>query len=166
VRDALPAAQRRSRLSETIVIGVGNRWRGDDGAGLAVADRLREGPGLPGVRVVDHEGEPLTLLDAWSPASTAIVIDAMRSGAPPGRVHRLVPLTDDLPVDGWGRSTHAFGVVEAIELARVLDRLPARLEVYGIQGARFTAGAGLTPPVAHAVDAVTAELRRRLGALG
>src|SRR5215207_5591238 len=56
---------------------------------------------------------------------------------------------------GAARSTHAFGVADAIELARTLGRLPARLEIYTIEGADFTAGAGLSPPVAAAVNALT-----------
>jgi hydrogenase maturation protease len=55
-------------------------------------------------------------------------------------------------------STHALGVAEAIELARALGRLPARLEVYAIEGARFTAGAGLSPAVEQAVGKLAASL--------
>lgn len=44
-----------------------------------------------------------------------------------------------------------MGIPEAIELARVLDELPPRLIVYGIEGAEFEAGAGLSSAVAAAV---------------
>ena len=63
----------------------------------------------------------------------------------------------------YKRQTHAFGLAETIELARALDRLPARLLVYGIEGACFEAGDELSPPVRAAVDAVREELRERLG---
>ena len=49
-------------------------------------------------------------------------------------------------------STHAFGVADAVELARALDRLPERLDVYAIEGASFAAGAPLSPAVAAAID--------------
>jgi hydrogenase maturation protease len=55
-------------------------------------------------------------------------------------------------------STHAFGVPDAIELARVLDRLPARLEVYAIEGASFAAGDRLSPAVDQAVEQLAAAL--------
>jgi len=46
------------------VIGVGNPWRGDDAAGLAVA-RLLRGTVSPEVEVLEREGEPTGLVDAW-----------------------------------------------------------------------------------------------------
>ena len=49
-------------------------------------------------------------------------------------------------------STHAFGVADAVELARALGRLPGRLDVYAIEGASFTAGDSLSPEVERAVD--------------
>ena len=63
-----------------------------------------------------------------------------------------------LPARGMRSSTHAFGVPEAIELARSLGRLPARVTVIAIEGADFSPGDGLSPRVAAAVTAVAEEL--------
>jgi hydrogenase maturation protease len=143
----------------TLVIGVGNRFRSDDAAGLEVAERLAAGldPGSA-TRVIPHEGEPIDLLDVWTGAARAVLVDAVRSGAPAGTVHRLDPIAERLPAALFATSTHALGVAEAIELGRALGRLPAALRVYGIEGASFAAGLGLSAPVAAAVDAVVAEL--------
>jgi hydrogenase maturation protease len=131
-----------------LVIGVGSAARGDDAAGLLVARRL-------GGR--EHEGDPLALLDAWEDAATAVVIDAVSSGAAPGTVHRFEAGDAALPARlRSSTSTHAVGLAEAIELARALDRLPPRLIVYGIEGERFTTGADLSPAVAAAVEVVAA----------
>jgi hydrogenase maturation protease len=62
-------------------------------------------------------------------------------------------------------STHAFGVAEAIELARALGQLPPALVVYGVEGATFEAGAGLSAAVAAAVPQVVAQVRQELLAL-
>jgi hypothetical protein len=43
---------------------------------------------------------------------------------------------------------------EAIELARALGQLPPRLIVYGVEGADFTAGEGLSLDVEKAAQAV------------
>ena len=142
MRDPLPAAADRPRL-----IGVGNAWRRDDGAGPAVAAALGG----------DCTDEPSRLLDLWAGAGHAIVVDASRSGAPPGTVRRFDATTAPLPAQEL-HSTHGFGVAEAIELARVVGRLPARVEVYAIEGTDFRPGTGLTPPVARAVDALVAAL--------
>lgn len=146
-----------------VVVGVGNAYRGDDGAGLAVAGRLR---GLlpEGVEVTECEQEPSRLIDAWREAGAAVVVDAVASGAEPGTLHRFDASAEALPTAVFHASTHAFGVGEAIELSRALGTLPARVLVYGIEGAEFEAGEGLTPPVQAAVertaDTVLEDLRR------
>jgi hydrogenase maturation protease len=145
-----------------VVIGVGNALRGDDAVGLAVAGRLR-GLVPAGVEVLEVEQEPSRLLDAWDEAELALVIDAAQSGAEPGSVHRYDASADRVPARVFRSSTHAFGVGDAVELGRALGRLPARVVVFGIEGAGFAAGSGLSEPVAGKVDdvaeAVLAELR-------
>ena len=143
------------------MIGVGNEWRRDDAAGLVVARRLRDSL-LTGVRVVEHEGEPLDMIEEWSVAGEAIVVDAVKSGAEPGTIHRLDAVSTRLTAELFRGSTHAFSVAEAVELARALERLPDRLLVYGIEGRTSTAGSGLTAEVEAAVRTLVSELRAQL----
>jgi hydrogenase maturation protease len=139
-----------------IVIGVGNAWRGDDGAGLAVARRLRA-LSPDGVEVREVEGDAIALVEAWAGADR-VVVDAAASGAPPGTVRRFDARSGPLPARHLRSSTHAFGVPDAVELARALGRLPGRLDVYAIEGASFTAGDRLSPAVERAVDELAATL--------
>ena len=62
---------------ETLVIGVGNAFRGDDGVGLIVAQKLRALT-LPGVTVLEQSGEGTALLEAWGDAGRVIVIAGCR----------------------------------------------------------------------------------------
>ena len=140
-----------------ILIGVGNGWRGDDGAGLAVARRVRE-LAPDGVEVREVEGDATALVDAWSGAEHVVVVDAAQSGAAPGTVRRFDAGSQPLPVRSLRSSTHAFGVSDAVELARSLGRLPGRLEVYAIEGASFVAGDRLSPSVERAVAELAGEL--------
>jgi hydrogenase maturation protease len=134
-----------------VVIGVGNEFRHDDGAGLAVAARL--GGRVPtGVAVVSCEQESSRLLEAFDGVEGAVVVDAIASGAAPGTLHRFDVGERPLPVRVFRSSTHAFGVGETIELARALGSLPQRLLVYGIEGSDFGAGRGLSTPVQAAVE--------------
>jgi hydrogenase maturation protease len=139
-----------------VVIGIGNAYRSDDGAGLIVAERLRAE--APDLAVVANEQEPLRLIDAWDGADLALVVDAVSSGAASGTIHRFDATKDLPPVTVFHGSTHAIGVWDAIALARTLGRLPRRVLVYGIEGERFSAGNGLTPAVAAAVESLVPEL--------
>lgn len=137
-------------MSKVCVIGIGNAFRRDDGVGLVVARQLRDLT-LPGVTVLEQGGEGLSLMEAWGDADRVIVIDAVSSGSEPGHIHRFEVVDQELPDIFSGRSTHAFGLAEAIELARQLQRLPAQLVVYGIEGNSFEHGVGLSVEVDEAV---------------
>ncbi len=152
-----------------MVIGVGNALRHDDAAGLEVARMVRALVDPARVAVIEHEGEQSALLDIWEGAAAVVLVDAIRSGAPAGTIHRVDASEQPLPAPPWGSSsTHAIGVAEAIELARALGRLPARVVVYGVEGARFDAGDGLSKEVRDAMgalsEAVSQEVRSITGA--
>jgi hydrogenase maturation protease len=153
----IPVAPPRSApLGEApaVVIGVGNEFRRDDGAGPAVIARLRD-LAPPGVRLVVTDGEPARLVEAWTGAALAVVVDAVRAEpSHPGNIHRFVL---DQPRAGArrGASSHGLGLDDAIALAAALDRMPGRLVVHAIEAADLTQGPGLSPPVAAAVDTVT-----------
>ena len=71
-----------------LVIGIGNAYRGDDAAGLAVAEWLRA-TAPPEIEVMRHEGEPVSLLETWDQVPVVYLVDAMASGAEPGSVYRF-----------------------------------------------------------------------------
>ena len=148
-------------MPETMIVGVGNAFRGDDGLGLIVAQRLRELT-LPGVTVLEQSGEGAALVESWRDAGRVIVVDAISSGGEPGRIHRFEATSQPLPALFSGGSTHAFGLVEAVELARQLDRLPPSLVIYGIEGKSFTLGEGLSPEVEAAAEILTERIVQEL----
>jgi hydrogenase maturation protease len=143
-----------------MVIGIGNAWRRDDAAGLAVA-RLLAGM-LPGVDVIEREGEPAALIDAWEGVETLWLVDAVASGSPSGTVHRIDATEQELPAELFRASTHHLGLGEAVELARALGRLPERVIFYGIEGGSFDAGDGLSPEVERAVAQVAEAVREEV----
>ena len=135
-----------------VVIGLGNPLRHDDGVGLLVARQLGA-CAPPGVDVLIHRGGGLSLMDIWEGVPVAVVVDAVSSGAPAGTVHRFDASTQALPEHLRATcSTHDFGLNEAIELARALDRLPNRFIVIGVEGADFAPGSCLSPAVEDAVE--------------
>jgi hydrogenase maturation protease len=146
------------------VIGVGNAARGDDAVGLVVARRL-----LPmvseGVTVVEARGDGAGLLEMWQGSDAVILIDASVSGAEPGTIHRLEPLTQPIPCGWFPCSTHAFGVTEAIALGRALQQLPPRMVIYGIEGKQFDLGKALSAEVGQAVPDVVQRVQQDIGVL-
>jgi hydrogenase maturation protease len=148
----------RTPAPRVVVAGIGNVYRGDDGVGPAIAARL--GPMLPSsVLVLEGLDDPLELIDAWDGAELAVVVDAVVSTARPGTVHQM-EISGSLPAMLRRLSTHLFSVAQVIELGTVLERMPDRLVVVGVEAAEVGQGrVGLTPAVESAADQVVAEVR-------
>lgn len=126
-------------MTKTLVVGIGNAWRGDDAAGLLVAHALRARE-LPDVTVVEAAGVDTDLIDLWQDAGRVILVDAVVSSAAPGTVHCFDLSRDGLPETHTFCSTHALDLAAVVELARVLDRLPPELWVFGVEASDFTHG--------------------------
>ena len=138
---------------------LGSRYRGDDAVGPLVADRLR----AAGATLLDCNDEPTRLIDEWADLDVLVIVDAVRSGAAAGTVHRIDAGAGPLPRDLGFASTHAFSIADTLELGRALDRAPRRVVVVGIEGAAFAMGDPLSPAVEAALpgvaESVLAELR-------
>ncbi|MEJ2008688.1 MAG: hydrogenase maturation protease [Acidobacteriota bacterium] len=147
-----------------LVIGVGNRFRGDDAAGLLVVSLLRD-MGLDSSLIIEHSGEGAALMETWKGADAVIMIDAVSSGGAPGTIHRLDPIRNPLPAQMFHGSTHAFSLPDAIEMARALDELPPRLLVFGIEGRNFQAGDEVSPELNKALPEVAKLVLKTMEAL-
>lgn len=138
----------------TVVIGIGNSFRCDDGVGSAVAAELAR-QDIPGIRVLNCAAEPTAILDAWQGAARVVLVDAA-AGGDPGTVRRctLDDLTEPTPV-----SSHDLSLRQTYELGRALGRAPESVVVVSIDVADTGHGVGLSPPVRAALpEAVRAVL--------
>lgn len=143
-----------------VVIALGNRFRGDDGIGPVVAERLKKNtarhPGglTAGCAIVEGKDDAMALVSAWEGAALAVVIDASVSGALPGTVRRMEAGTQALPKDLARCSSHGLGLAEAVELGKALERLPGRLVIFAVEAATLEQGAAMSPQVMAAADEV------------
>jgi hydrogenase maturation protease len=143
----------------TRIIGLGNEFRGDDAVGLIAARRLRQHVGDRAV-VIEAEMAGVDLIELMQGARVAILIDAARSGQPPGTIHRLDMSDSASGPPIFPRSSHAIGTMEALELARAMDVLPTTVIVYGVEAGNTEAGQHLSPPVAKALDRIVEQIVR------
>jgi hydrogenase maturation protease len=155
-----------TRVTGLLVIGIGNPDCGDDAIGPLVARRLT-GRVPPGVAILERTGDMLGLIEDWTGGDGVVLIDAAAAVTSPGTIHRIDLLRESLPAGLSLASTHAFGVADAVGLARALGQLPARLVVYAVEGGRFDPGAPPSPEVVKAGERVaarvTVEVLRMIG---
>lgn len=151
----------------TVVIGIGNPMRRDDGLGPAAIERLADTAEVDLAEFVVLDGEATRLVEAWRGRARAIVIDAVRRDTPAGTIHRI-DLGAEEAQPGTIRltSSHGAGLAEAIALGRVLDALPNSLVVFGVEPDDVTHGEGLSPAVAGALQQLIEDIRREIVGAG
>jgi hydrogenase maturation protease len=137
----------------TLVVGLGNDFRNDDGAGLA-ALRLFGNRGIQGIKTVELRDDLTKLIDHLQGVTTAYIIDAVRSDSPPGTIHRFEATENCSSPTDLPRSTHGLSLRNLLELARLQGEMPKKVVIYGIEGEQFGYGNTLTPAVHDAVSAV------------
>jgi hydrogenase maturation protease len=138
---------------KTLVLGLGNPLVSDDSVGLRVAEVLKVRLASRGdVEVSEDYWGGLRLMERLIGYRRAIVIDAVRSGAEPGTIHRLSP--DSIPTQR-SASAHDVNLPTALEFGRQagLDLPPNRdIHLVGIEAADIlNFGECCTPAVAAAI---------------
>jgi hydrogenase maturation protease len=146
---------------QTLVIGIGNADRGDDGVGLEVARLVAKK--AHNVRVIELD-YPSDALNAWTPEDTVVITDAVNSGAEPGTLHVVDVVAHRLPAGNWSAGgSHALGLAAVVELARALDKLPRKLVVVGVEARQFTFGTSMSEVVTAAVPAAAVAVIAAVG---
>lgn len=133
-------------MPRVAVVGVGQRLRGDDGAGPAVARRLAALAGAS-LQVVDAGHAPENCLGPivrFGP-DLILFVDAARGGLAPGELTWLRP--DE--ADSRGGSTHTLSL--AMLAAYLSAETGAAVHVLGIEPGEMAFGEGLSPVVEEAV---------------
>ena len=153
-------------MTVPLVIGLGRVDRGDDAIGPEVARTVAERCGTE-VEVMESD-QPAELMEVWSGREVVVVVDAVRSGAPPGTIQVFhLGAHDASPVqDGWRSSgqggTHSWGIDAVVGLAGVMGTLPTRLVLVCVEGSSFEHGAAMSTAVAGAVEATVAEVMAQI----
>lgn len=140
-----------------LIVGVGNPQRGDDALGPLAARRCAG----EFADVADCEtvtGDCTVLVDWLADRDVVVIVDACRSGALPGTLHRYDLAEAPLPAHAGGVSTHGFGAADALALAAATGGLPKRCIVLAVEGLCFDFGEPLSDPVKNALDEISAQI--------
>jgi hydrogenase maturation protease len=140
-----------------LVLGLGNMLLSDDGVGPALLQKLceTEERWQGEVEFLDGGTQGLALLGRLSGRRALIIVDALKMGAPAGTVHRLtLPELQGL-TPGRASSGHEGNAGELLAAAQLLDDLPDRLFVVGVEPETISTGLGLSPSVQDALPAAS-----------
>jgi hydrogenase maturation protease len=156
-------------MVRTLVVGVGNPTRSDDGAGLAVAERIAA-LDLPDVEVRTTQQLQIELAEDFAQFERVIVVDAAVGGEAV-QLHRIRADQAQEPKGSRGResahsssgreeasASHHLTPAVLLTLTDTLHGRAPELLLCTLRGERFEFGASLSP----AVEAQVSEAVRRI----
>lgn len=149
-----------SRMSKLHVLGIGSPF-GDDQVGWEVIKLLQQRPTLNHftreqlhIACCDRPG--MHLIELMRTADTVFLIDAVKTGASPGTLHRFK--NEEIESISSALSTHGLGIAEAMKLATTLNILPQKVILYGVEIDDVQMQFALSKPIKEAIKAVSVDV--------
>lgn len=147
------------------VLGIGNILLGDDGAGVVVAESLRDEMDARGIDVIDGGTLSHSLLPIIEDCEALVAIDAGELHAPPG----TVKVFDGAAMDEYllkrrSGTVHEVGLADLLDMARLRDALPGQRALVAIQPGCIGWGSELSPELGQGASAAREAVRGLLEA--
>jgi hydrogenase maturation protease len=138
---------------DIVVLGLGNVLMRDEGIGVYVVNRLKEGAAkFPNVEFIDAGTGGMAILHLIANREKAIVVDCALMGQAPGTIRRFTP--DDVKsikqVSHF--SLHDVDILKVLELSRQLDECPKEVIIFGVEPAKVEQGPTLSPELSARID--------------
>jgi len=150
-------------VGTTLVLGVGNTLLSDEGAGIRALNILQDRhPALPNVQFLDGGTLSFTLAGALQEADSLIVFDAAKLNGEPGTARCMVNEQMDDFLGSSKPSAHEVGLLDLLDIARLMESLPERRALIGIQPKIIDWGVELSEPVQRGVVQAANQAERLL----
>ncbi len=146
---------------KTLIIGIGNEFRCDDAIGIITVRKIKE-KNIGYIDVMENNGDGASLIDAWQNYDDVYLIDAVRFNSNPGKIHIINAKKNPVPKEISLDSSHLFNIPEAIETARVMNKLPGKITICGIEGVNFSAGTQVSDKLLKASDEIVDIIMKRV----
>lgn len=131
----------------TVVVGLGNPLRADEGVGVRIVHELMKNLGdeHPDVRLLDIGTSGLHLLDAFAGADAAIIIDCALMGRQPGTMLRFTQEEVESRREGDSITPHSGALLRLADLAKSLGECPEDIVFFGAEPLSLGYVAAMSP---------------------
>ena len=131
-----------------VVLGIGNTILTDEGAGVRAVELIEQTYVVPPeVVLIDGGTSGMEMLEDLSNLDLLIIIDVVKTGAPPGTVVTIAG--DDIPVFFRSKlSPHQIALPDVLASLELLDAMPGEIIVIGVEPISLELGLEMTPTVA------------------
>ncbi len=142
----------------TLICGIGNRLRRDDGVGPCVIDELEKRPLPADVSLTDFGTSGFRTALEIGEYDKVVLVDAIRLGNQPGQVYRTTPGKEDLlqssSLASCAISLHESDLERILATAALIDNYPQEVVVLGCEPGDLSFGLGLSREVGQAVGRI------------
>ncbi len=148
--------------SGTIVMGMGNILKSDDGVGIHVAKKLTAISLPPSVMVLDAGTAIMDQLPHLLKAERLICVDAVETGDEPGSIFRFSP-GDVNYRPGYQTSSHQLSLFDVLKMTTSLTGRDLPVTIVGIQPKSLEFGIGLSRECERVIDRAVCLVLYELG---
>jgi hydrogenase maturation protease len=149
--------------SPALVVGFGDVLPGDAGVGARLAERLRSVLKPGAAEFVDGDTLGFSLLSYIEATDSLLVLDSADLHGAPGTIRLFEGAAMDRFLGGIRRRTVSeLGLVDLLDMARLIDCLPSRRALLCIQPGRIDWSETLSAPVAKALPEAAARAQALL----
>ena len=138
-----------------LVLGLGNILLQDEGVGVAVIERLQRRYRVPDeVELLDGGTSGMSLLEDMRNREHVIVVDAVRTGKPPGT--EVVLTGGEVPAFLCNKvSPHQLALSDVLANLALMSESPHQVTVVGMEPLSLETHLGLSDMVASRLQALT-----------
>lgn len=161
-----PLLERGVRVTATMkraaVIAMGNPFMSDEGVGIRVLERLRQGALAEDCDLLDLGTSGFSVLHALRGRDKVVFVDCAMMGAPPGTLRRFTPEEVATQKARSRLSLHEGDLLHTIALAQRLGTCPDDVVIFGIEPKTIEPGDRLSAELSPNLDTYAAAVRAEL----
>jgi hydrogenase maturation protease len=150
-----------SKPAPVLVLGLGNTLLGDDGLGPALIEQMLQDEDQWNDRIefLDGGTQGLALLGHLSGREAIIIVDALAMGATPGTT-KILNVSELFQIGARHAATsHEGNAGELLAIAKILNELPDRVFIVGVEPEIIATGYGLSESVSRALPIAADRVR-------
>ncbi|WP_342432002.1 HyaD/HybD family hydrogenase maturation endopeptidase [Neobacillus sp. FSL H8-0543] len=131
-------------MTKITILGIGNTLFSDEGVGIHLLPLLEDAlVDYEDIEIIEGLTDGMKLLGPVEDAEKLIIIDAINAGKEPGTIITLVG--DEIPAYfGIKMSIHQLGFQEVLMAAKLRERYPKEIVMFGMQPTSLQLGVELT----------------------
>jgi hydrogenase maturation protease len=157
-------------MARVLVAGIGNVFLGDDGFGVAVAQRMAREPLPEGTSVVDYGIRGVHLaFELLTPVDLLVLVDATSRNGAPGTLYVIDPETDAHVADETQAAStdgHAMNPEAVLIAVRQMGGALPRTRIVGCEPADLSERMELSDAVREAIEPAITMIRRLIESEG